>query len=123
MASQVKTSIQGQSGVCPTNPARSSVPGDDPFKGMSRENGVAFKSSHSIPTQTYIDEFAKLNSVLFASRISNGRIAAYLGSREEVVSAVERGFSFNNSYLEVEPLVQPTTRLTLSNVYPEIQNL
>ena len=122
MASQAKTPIQGQSGVLPAIPGRSGVLVDDLFKGITRDNGVAFKCSHSIPTQPYIDEFSKTNKVLFASRISNGRIAAYLGSRKEVTDAVERGFTFDNTFLDVEPLAQPTTRLTLSNVYPEIPN-
>ena len=60
--------------------------------------------------------------MISASRISNGRIAIYLSSREAVIDAVQRGLEYGDSFLELTPLVRPTTRLTLSNVYPEIPN-
>ena len=60
--------------------------------------------------------------VVSASRISNNRIALYMSSREEVTDAITRGLSYGDSFLELTPLIQPTTRLTFSNVYPEIPN-
>ena len=41
---------------------------------------------------------------------------------EPVIDAVQRGLEYGDSFLELTPLVRPTTRLTLSNVYPEIPN-
>ena len=45
-----------------------------------------------------------------------------MSSREEVADAITRGLSYGDSFLELTPLIQPTTRLTFSNVYPEIPN-
>ena len=61
--------------------------------------------------------------MISAFRISNGRIAIYLSSREAVIDAVQRGLEYDDSFLDLTPLVRPTTRLTLSNVYPGIPNL
>ena len=76
-----------------------------------------------VSVQTYIDALTThipQKEVISASRISNGRIAIYLSSREAVIDAVQRGLEYGDSFLELTPLVRPTTRLTLSNVYPEI---
>ena len=58
--------------------------------------------------------------VISASHISNNRIALYMSSREDI--AIAKGMMYGNSFLKITPLAQPTTRLTLSNVYPEVPN-
>ena len=92
---------------------------------FTRNNGVSFNDADKVSVQTYIDAFtARIppKEVISASRISNGRIAIYLSSREAVIDAVQQGLEYGDSFLELTPLVRPTTRLTLSNVYPEIPN-
>ena len=37
-------------------------------------------------------------------------------------SAINNGLTYNNTFIQINPLTLPTTRLTLSNVYPEISN-
>ena len=97
----------------------------DPFINITRDNGVVFKVEDNVPIAAYVDAFTDLlnpNSVVSASRISNGRAAIYLKTRQDVEDAVMYGFKYNETFIEVSPMVQPTTRLILSNVYPEIPN-
>ena len=55
--------------------------------------------------------------------ISNQRIAVYLKSKQDVFNAINNnGLTYNNTFIQINPLTLPTTRLTLSNVYPEIPN-
>ena len=114
--------IQGQPSVSNVGPSDS---GGEPFKHVTRDNGVTFSASDTISIQSYMDQFTKQHknkNVVSASRISNGRIAVYLGSKGEVVDAVQQGIAYNGTFIELTPLVRPTTRITLSNVYPEIPN-
>ena len=125
MASQAETSIQGQSSVSTAAPPKTTAPGDEPFSVVTRNNGVAFKASDKISIQIYIDAFVNNippEEVVSASRISNDRVAIYLRSRGAVIDATNHGLRLGDSFLELTPLIKPTTRLTLSNVYPEIPN-
>ena len=101
------------------------VPDDEPFKGVTRNNGFAFKALDNVSIESYLDKFRETmpeKHIVSASRISNNRIALYVSSMEEVADAIARGLTYGDSFLELTPLIQPTTRLTLSNVYPEIPN-
>ena len=98
---------------------------EDPFVGVTRNNGVVFKAIDRVPLHEYLDSFATSlpdKHVISASHISNNRIAVYLRSREDVADAVASGLAHDGSFLPLFPLVQPTTRLTLSKVFPEIPN-
>ena len=122
MASQAQRPIENQSSVSKGGERGSIVPGDSP---LTRDNGIVFRARYTVSVRQYLISLVNQISnaqVLSASRISNGRIAAYLSSREAVVEAVQNGLTYDGSYIELTPLVQPTTRLTLSNVYPEIPN-
>ena len=122
MASQAQRPIENQSSVSKGGERGSIVPGDSP---LTRDNGIVFRARDTVSVRQYLISLVNQISnaqVLSASRISNGRIAAYLSSREAVVEAVQNGLTYDGSYIELTPLVQPTTRLTLSNVYPEIPN-
>ena len=102
-----------------------SVPGDEPFVGVTRDNGVSFKALDNVSIESYLQKFHECmpdKRVAFASRISNNRIALYLDSKADVADAAATGLPFGDSFLELTPLVRPTTRLTLSNVYPEVPN-
>ena len=126
MASQAETSIQGQSSVSTAAPPKTTAPGDEPFSAVTRNNGVAFKPlTKSLFRDNYIDAFVNNippEEVVSVSRISNGRVAIYLCSRGAVIDATNHGLILDDSFLELTPLIKPTTRLTLSNVYPEIPN-
>ena len=124
MASQANPALQGQSSGNMANPAQPIVSGQANQTPLTRNNGVVLKASDNVSVQSYVDSLTKkipASEVLFASRISNGRVAIYLKSKEAVVHAVTEGLEHDNSF-ELSPLVRPTTRLTLSNVYPEIPN-
>ena len=122
MASQAQRPIQAPSSVSKGTERGSIVPGDGP---LTRNNGVVFKALDTVSIRQYLSSLVTQISganIISASRISNGRIAAYLSSREAVIGAVENGLTYDGTFIELTPLVQPTTRLTLSNVYPEIPN-
>ena len=102
MASQAHTRrAQGQPRTShaagPANPT-SAVPGEaQHFKNVTRNNGVAFKATDNISIQSYIDALTatiNANDVISASRISNGRIAVYLRSKEAVINAVQHGLQY-----------------------------
>ena len=97
----------------------------EPFNRVNRNNGISFYAENAIPIRDYVKAFAETTpakSIISASRISNQRIAIYLKSRETVINAVDNGFTFRGAFISVSPLVLPTTRITLSNVYTEIPN-
>ena len=122
MASQAQRPIQAPSSVSKGTEHGSIVLGDSP---LTRDNGVVFKALDTVSVRQYLTSLVYQISganIISASRISNGRIAAYLSSREAVIRAVENGLTHDGTFIELTPLVQPTTRLTLSNVYPEIPN-
>ena len=125
MASQAKPPTHGHSTVSTVVNAASIVSCDEPFIDITRENGVAFQAANNVSVQTYVEACADQippEDISSASRISNGRVAIYLKTVEAVINAVQQGLSFDNSFVELSPLLKPTTRLTLSNVYPEIPN-
>ena len=105
MTSQALPIEKGQPSVSTAGPAKPIVHSSGPFH-VTRNNGVSFNAADKVSVQTYID----------------GRIAIYLSSREAVIHAVQQGLEYGDSFLELTPLVRPTTCLTLSNVYPEIPN-
>ena len=92
---------------------------------LSRNNAIVFHSRPDFSIHEYIKALAQTmpsDQILSASRISGQRIAVYLNTKQAVHDAVNKGLNFHNSYVQIQPLVLPTTKLTLSNVYPEIPN-
>ena len=122
MTCQAQRPIQINSSVSKGGERDFIVPGNSP---LTRDNGIVFKALDTVSVRQYLISLVSQISdskVLSASRISNGRIAAYLSSKEAVIEAVQTGLTYDGTFIELTPLVQPTTRLTLSNVYPEIPN-
>lgn len=122
MAGRSDRHVQGQAQGPIGNPT---IVGVEQFKLVTRDNGVSFSAINNVSIQTYIDAFVQNippEHIVSASRISNGRIAIYLNSKESVVRAVNRGLNYEGAFIELTPLVRPTTKLILSNVYPEIPN-
>ena len=68
-------------------------------------------------------DFPPAKEIASASHISNGRLAIHISSREAVIDAVQHGLRFDDTFLRLTPLVRPTTRLTLSNVYPKTNSV
>ena len=90
-----------------------------------RKNAVVFSVADNVYLSSYVDALSSSvppNSITHASRISNGRAAVYLYSKEIADEAILCGLHIQETYVEISPLVLPTTRLVLSNVYPEIPN-
>ena len=122
MASQAERPIQGRSGGKPGSGPEPFVPADGP---ISRNNAIVFNASNTIPIRTYLTSLAAQigdATIVSSSRISNGRVCAHLCSRDAAIRAVQNGLTHGGDFIELTPLAQPTTRLTLSNVYPEIPN-
>ena len=124
---QVCPGSSGPPGPSTARPAQaaSSVPAPEPFSSMSRNNGISFSALPDVSIHDYIKAFSTTTPaecIISASRISNQRIAVYLKSKENVFSAINNGLTYNNTFIQINPLTLPTTRLTLSNVYPEISN-
>ena len=125
MASQAEPLIVDQPSISTGNIAKPTSSGDEPFINITRNNGVCFQATNTVSVQSYIDQFTEqqpAGNVMAASRISNSRVAIYLNTRDAVTSAVQQGFNYNGTFLQLTPLVLPTTKITLSNVYPEIPN-
>ena len=83
--------VQGQSQRSAAGPLPSNV-GLGHFKNVTRHNGVSFQAIENVTLQSYISAFTNTvpaNDVISASRISNGRIAVYLRSKEAVINAVQ----------------------------------
>ena len=123
--------IGGQSGGGLTEPAHtqpfvSVTPSTEPTVSVpSRDHGAYCKAFADIPIKAYIDAIGKTMNkanITHASRIPNGCIALYFRSKEMVQLAVSTGLELNDTYVELTPLVLPTQRIVLSNVYPEIPN-
>ena len=88
-----------------------------------RNSAVSVYADASVSVNIYIDAMTDTPAgVHSAPCISHGRVAVYFGSRQAALIAVQEGLSYKGSYLELTPLVQPTVRITLSNVYTEIPN-
>ena len=72
-----------------------------------RGSGVTFQADPSVSVGAYIDAMTDALAsadVHSASRISHGRVAVYFGSRQAALHAVQEGFSYKGSYLELTPL-------------------
>ena len=125
MASQAERPIQGRLGGKQGSGPESIVPADGPSAPISRTNATVFKASDTISIRTYLTSLAAQicdATIVNSSRISNGRVWAYLSSRDAAIRAVQNGLTHGGDFIELTPLAQPTTRLTLSNVYLEVPN-
>ena len=127
MASEAERAARDRPGSSSARPAQaaSSVPAGEPFSSMSRNNGIFFSAMPDVSIHDYIKALSATTSadcIISASRISNQRIAVYLNSKQEVFNAINNGLTYNNTFIQINPLTLPTTKLTLSNVYPEIPN-
>ena len=94
----------GSSSVGASVPTKPIAPGDEPFKNVTRNNGVTFRASDTVSIHSYIDSFTNAHpakEVISASRISNGRIAIYLNTREAVMDAVQNGLDHDGTFLEL----------------------
>ena len=97
----------------------------EPFSSMSRNNGISFVALPDVSIHDYIKALSQTTPaecIISASRISNQRIAVYLNKKDAVFKAINNGLTYQNTFIQINPLTLPTTKLTLSNVYPEVPN-
>ena len=108
-----------------TSSDKAHVPAAEPHGSVSRNNAITLNARADVSIHEYIKALTLTippNEILSASRISGQRIAVYLRTKQAVHEAVNQGLNIHNTYVQIVPLVLPTTKLTLSNVYPEIPN-
>ena len=105
--------------------AASSVPAPEPFSSMSRNNGISFSALPDVSIHDYIKAFSTTTPaecIISASRISNQRIAVYLKSKENVFSAINNGLTYNNTFIQINPLTLPTTSSLSPMSIPNLQS-
>ena len=93
--------------------AASSVPAPEPFSSMSRNNGISFSALPDVSIHDYIKAFSTTTPaecIISTSRISNQRIAVYLKSKENVFSAINNGLTYNNTFIQINPLTLPNNK-------------
>ena len=81
MATQAEPRTKTQPNTVNAGASVPIVPGDEPFKGVTRNNGLAFKALDNVSIQSYLEKFHDSmpeKHVVSASRISNNRIAIYI---------------------------------------------
>lgn len=97
------------------------------FKTPDRDQGILFDSIDGCSKNSYILGLGKIVSpknILFASRVSNGRICIFLSSKTEVDNFItnHRGINIDNVFVPARRLVSPTKYIILPNVSPCIPN-
>lgn len=97
------------------------------FKFPVRDQAIVFPSVEGISKNEYIVAVGNIIqpcNVIFASRISNGRICVYFSNKELVESFMSdhKGIYFNNEFIAARRLISPAKRIILSNVSPHIPN-
>lgn len=131
MAGQAERVPRAQPGVSSARPAPAVSSGSsdskitEPFSSVSRNNGISFVAKPDVSIHDYIKALTQTTPaecIISASRISNQRIAVYLNKKDAVFSAINNGLTYQNTFIQINPLTLPTTKLTLSNVYPEVPN-
>ena len=81
MASEAGQASRDQPGTSSAQ-ATAPVSAAEPFKSVSRNNGISFIAAAHVPIHDYIRAFADIipaHCIVSASRISNQRIAMYQG--------------------------------------------
>jgi len=96
----------------------------------SKEQGIIFPAIDGITIEQYIIgvgdtlDFDHPENVTFASRISNGRILIFLATTDLVNKFITKhqGISIDGKFIPARKYVNPSKRITMSNVLPTIPN-
>lgn len=127
MADMLKTNRKGR---LTTNNQTQAPHSNDNHKQQSRlfpskMQAVIIQSSDGLQIANYLRAMADLvggKRILFASRMSMGRIGIYLDSKETVDTFISQhgGIEIKDMFLPARRMVTPAERLVLSNVCPSI---
>lgn len=95
------------------------------FNFPERDQAIIFDSIDSTKKNDYIFGVGGLigpKNIIFASRVSNGRICIYLSSKELLEKFMNEhgGITINENFIVARRLVSPAKRIILSNVSPSI---
>lgn len=90
-----------------------------------REQAILFNTLENCTINDYLEglsQHIEPRNIIFASRISNGRICIYLSSKNLVDKfiAETKKIKVNGNILEARRLITPSVRLILSGVCPSI---
>ena len=110
MASQAERPIQGRSGEKPGSGPEPIVPTDGPSGPISRNNAIVFRVLDTISIRTYLTSLAAQigdATIVSSSRISNGRVWAYLSSKDAAIRAVQNGLTHDGGFIELTPWLSP----------------
>lgn len=93
---------------------------------LTKENAVIFPYITNLTYLDYLNEVAKLvppNDIIYASRISNNRMNIYFSSKTWVdIVTAKKGINTKIGFVPVRRLLNPHSRLIISNVMPGITN-
>lgn len=88
-----------------------------------KDQAIIYPAIDGLQVKDYVIETGKLvepKNILFASRMSNGRICIYFSSKEVVNRFIEKegGLTINDMFIQARKLIMPAKRIIVSNVSP-----
>lgn len=92
------------------------------------KQAIVFAALEDFKLPAYIKALGQIigpNKIIYASKISNNRICIYLDNEESVKSFLEQHngqIQIQNQTIKARKLIQPSKRLIISNVFPDISN-
>lgn len=92
------------------------------------KHAIVFPALEEVQLQSYIKSLGKIIGparITYASKISNNRICIYLDSEatvEKFLNDHSGEIKLNNKVMKARKLMQPSKRLLISNVFPDITN-
>ena len=96
----------------------------NPFVGLTRKHGIKCESIDGVAIEAYVKAAASLvkpENIIAASR-ANGSVIVFLDSLPSVEEVCMYGLTVGDSFVNVQPLVKPATKVVLSGVPPFIPN-
>jgi hypothetical protein len=97
----------------------------NPFAGLTRKHGIKCRSLDGVGIESYVQIISDTigpKNIVAASR-ANGSVIIFLDSLKSVEEVCVVGMNdIGGTYISVEPLVQPATKVILSGVPPFIPN-
>jgi len=97
----------------------------NPFAGLTRKHGVKCRSVDGVGIESYVQSISETigpKNIVAASR-ANGSVIIFLDSLKSVEEVCVVGMNdIGGTYISVDPLVKPATKVILSGVPPFIPN-
>ena len=98
--------------------------GGNPFAGLTRKHGIKCESVDGIGIEAYVQAISNIigsKNILAASRV-NRSVIVFVDCVTSVELVCADGLTVGDSFLYVEPLVKPSTKVILSGVPPYVPN-